>query len=247
MPLSQTYNPSPYYGPRAGAGGVGRAPTPWAPHGVDEFGAKLPAFYEHNGRKYKTEGEMQDARSADLQKQADATGKSVGTSWGETFYPRTSGNPYAPGGGGGTGGAGGGSGTAIDFNAAYSQIPDNNEPWIGGPSDADISGALNSSYARAKERSGLEAQGAARSIRALMGRRGLGGSRFALGKEAGAIQQGQAQLGEYNRDEAIQLARRKAQVGDMTYGGNITQRGQNMGQKNTRTQQALSLAALQAR
>jgi hypothetical protein len=224
----------------------GNAPTridPWT-------GKPLQQEYEYAGRKYHTEREMQDARTRELQKQADATGKSIGSSWGETFYPRTSGNPYAPGGGGtgGSGSAGGGSGTGtLDFNAAYSQIPNNSEPWIHGPTADEDQAAITASYARAKERAGLEAQGGAKSIRALMARRGLGGSKFAVGQEAKAIRGGQAILGEYGRDESLQFAKRRAGVADMTYGGGITQRGQNLGAKNTRTQQALSLAALQQR
>lgn len=247
MPLSQTYNPTPYYGGRAGAGGVGRAPTPWAPYGVDSRGAKLPEYYEYNGRKYRTEGEMQDARSIDLQQRADATGQSIGSSWGENFYPRSQagGNRYASA-GGGTGTAGGGTGT-VDFASALNEIPGGDEPWINAPTEEEDRAALAASYGRAKERAGGEALGAAKSIRALMARRGLGGSRFATSQEAGAITGGQQNLANFNRDEAMGFAKRRQNVADMGYQGGIAQRGQNIGSRQQRTSHALSLAALKAR
>jgi len=250
MPLSQTFNPTPSYGgygSRAGAGGTGRGPTPWAPYGTDSRGARLPEYYEYNGRKYKTEGEMQDARSMDLQTRADATGQSIGSSWGETFYPRTQAGGNRYGGGTGTGtSAGGGTGT-VDFSSALNEIPGGNEPWINAPSLEEDQASMAAAYGRAKERAGGEALGASRSIRALMARRGLGGSRFATSQEAGAITGGQQNLANFNRDEAMGLAKRRQNVADMGYQGGIAQRGQNIGSRQTRTSQALSLAALKAR
>src|SRR3970040_2104500 len=92
----------------------------------------------------------------------------------------------------GTGGsgtsAGGGTGTGtVDFSAALNAIP--KAPTGGGadPTDAEDPRQVAVSSARAKDRAGLEAQGAAKSIRSLMARRGLSGSNFAAAQEGGAV------------------------------------------------------------
>jgi hypothetical protein len=218
------------------------------------YGSSTTNRYRFQGTEYPSLAAVRaaiDRYNQDMSyreaQRAQASGMGFTTdAYGRTIYRNGPGSGGGGGGGGTGSSAGGGTGT-VDFSAALNQVPAGDEPWINPPGADEDQAAIAASYGRAKERAGGEALGASRSIRALMARRGLGGSRFALGQEARAITGGQQNLAEFNRDEAIGLAKRRQNVSDMGYQGGIAQRGQNIGSRQQRTSHALSLAALQAR
>lgn len=88
--------------------------------------------------------------------------------------------------------------------------------------------ARQASFARAKDQAGLIARSAMTGLNNAMGARGLAGSRYASGNMAGVVNQGANQLGEINREQAIQdldVARKRASE---LYQGGISQRGQDV-------------------
>lgn len=183
-------------------------------------------------------------------RRAAAIQRETGAEWVED--PNSSSVTYRSGAGGGSGSssssAGGGSGTGnVDFAGALSSIPKYPGAYIQAPNETDDPNLMAQAYGRAKDLAGLESQGAAKSIRSLMARRGLGGSRFAVSQEAGAVKHGLNRLGQYNLAEAQNRAKRGMEINDRNYQGGIAQRGQDVSAQGNRVSQAISLAALRAR
>ena len=96
---------------------------------------------------------------------------------------------------------------------------------IAGQEDA----ARQAAFARAKDQAGLIGRSAVNSLQNVMGGRGLVGSSIGGQQAAGVINQGATQLGDVNREQAIQDLQNARQRASEQYQGAITQRGQNLG------------------
>ena len=91
--------------------------------------------------------------------------------------------------------------------------------------------ARDAAFARAKERAGQTAGGAVQSLRNLYAGQGLTGSTMEAAALGGQVGNANANIGEFLREQAMQEATRAGQIADMTYQGDIAQRGQDAGRK----------------
>lgn len=103
----------------------------------------------------------------------------------------------------------------------------------------DSSAAMAASFARAKDRAGQIAQSALAGLRSNLGGRGLLGSGAEYKGTERIAAQGLGELGDVNREQAIQNANQAADFAKIGYQGDITQRGQDISAQ----QAANSLAA----
>lgn len=111
------------------------------------------------------------------------------------------------------------------------QIPfQSGAPGVGQIQMPDLSAAQNAAFARAKDREGQMAQGALTGLRSSLGGRGLLGSGAEQRGTANIANRGLANLGEVNREQAIQGASANVDAAKLGYQGAITQRGQDIGQ-----------------
>lgn len=94
-------------------------------------------------------------------------------------------------------------------------------------------------FNRAKDKVGESAQGALTGLRSSLGARGLLGSGVEGRQTASVFNEGQQQLGDVGRAQAIDAANQAQKNAELTYSGGITQRGQNL----TAQQAANALAA----
>jgi hypothetical protein len=94
----------------------------------------------------------------------------------------------------------------------------------------DLSAAQNAAFARAKDREGQLAQGALQGLRSQLGGRGLLGSGAEGRGTANIANRGLANLGEVNREQAIQGANANVDAAKLGYQGAIQQRGQDITQ-----------------
>lgn len=103
-------------------------------------------------------------------------------------------------------------------------------PLVGHPGGVggDEAAARAAAFARAKDQSGKVASAALRSLQEQMAGRGTGGSGIQDLMTAGVVQGAQAPLQELTRDQLMMDLNRAADISDLTYQGNITQRGQNI-------------------
>jgi hypothetical protein len=102
-------------------------------------------------------------------------------------------------------------------------------PQVKGPSQADRRAGESAAFARAKDRIGMTSQGAGKSLRALMSRRGLAGSGIEAGELGNLVSDARGQLGDVIRDQSIEGLRRDQAVEDRNYAGDISQRTTDMG------------------
>ena len=100
----------------------------------------------------------------------------------------------------------------------------------------DVSAARSAAFARAKDQSGQTARAAIDALRGEMAGRGVLGSGIEGGRTAEIVGQAAGGLGEVSREQAIQDAIAAAQYGAMQYGGDITQRGQDLAAQQQRAQ-----------
>jgi hypothetical protein len=101
--------------------------------------------------------------------------------------------------------------------------------------------ARSASFARAKDQAGLIGRSAMNSLAGVMGARGLTGSGLAANAAGGVINQQANQLGEVNREEAIQGGNLARQRASEQYQGGITERGQDISAINAQRQAMLGL------
>ncbi len=153
-------------------------------------------------------------------------------------------------GGGGGGGGGSGSGSASGQkipSANFSITPVGRETF----DTPGMEAKQAAEFARAKDLAGLTARSALTGLEGAMAGRGIVGSGVEGRGMASIINQGQQQLGEVGRQQAItgaELAQRNAET---AYQGGITQRGQDVSQQaldleRQKAQYAAMIAALQA-
>lgn len=114
-------------------------------------------------------------------------------------------------------------------------------PGPTGPA-ANEEAARAAAFARAKDQAGQVAQSAQNTVNDVMAARGLHGSSIEANALAGGVGKAQDVLNDFTRSQLIEDLNRAADVGDMTYQGNITMRGQDL----NRQQALLGLIAGQA-
>lgn len=106
--------------------------------------------------------------------------------------------------------------------------------------DGDEAAARAAAFARAKDQSGQINRGAVESLRSLYAGSGnVGAQRQGL---ENIVASGAADLNEFTRDQLMADLEREADVSDLTYTGNITQRGQDINRPfNPQLQALISL------
>ena len=98
----------------------------------------------------------------------------------------------------------------------------------GGGPDPNEAAARAAAFARAKEQAGGTALSALRALNNQSAERGQTGSSMERGMIGNVVGDAASQVNEYSRDQLMADLQRAAQLSDMEYQGNITQRGQNM-------------------
>ena len=88
--------------------------------------------------------------------------------------------------------------------------------------------ARASSFARAKDQAGLNAQAALKSLHAVMSATGRTGSSQEADRAYEVLGTGRSDVNSFIDKQLESELQRAAQVGDMTYQGGITQRGQDL-------------------
>ena len=89
--------------------------------------------------------------------------------------------------------------------------------------------ARAAAFARAKDTAGQIARSSLNALRDVASSRGIGGSSIEGGMSADIVGGQANNLGEFSREQLIQDLERQRQIADLSYQGNITQRGQNLG------------------
>lgn len=97
----------------------------------------------------------------------------------------------------------------------------------GGISGGESAGRA-AAFARAKEQAGGTALSALRSLGNLAAERGQTGSSMERNMIGGVVGGAAGQVNEFTRDQLMADLQREAELADMEYQGQITQRGQNM-------------------
>lgn len=171
---------------------------------------------------------------------SSSSSSSSGSQAGAGQFPRV-GFPGAGGGGGIVGHTEEGGGltpAGQTFNLGGSGAAANLPPPIAFQG-ADFSAAEQAAFARAKDKVGETTQGALTGLRSALGSRGLLGSGLEGKQTARIFTEGQGQLGDVARGQAIDAANQAQKNAELQYSGGITQRGQNL----TAQQAANALAA----
>jgi hypothetical protein len=96
---------------------------------------------------------------------------------------------------------------------------------------ADESAARANAFARAKDSAGLNAQAALKSLHAVMSATGRAGSSQEMSQAVNALGEGRSDVNSFIDKQLESELQRAAQVSDMTYQGDITQRGQDAAAK----------------
>jgi len=104
-------------------------------------------------------------------------------------------------------------------------------PQIPGPERVDDTQAAAEAYARAKDVAGRQGRAAMDALMDVQGARGIVGSGLGVNEAGGIIQEGAAQLGEFNRQQLINRIENERRRQEMIYQGGISQRGQDINQR----------------
>jgi len=158
---------------------------------------------------------------------------------------------YLDGGGSSAGASGSASGTWTPTWAPYSEPsggPAGQTMPAPGPvapvapvAAVDTSGAQRAAFARAKDQVGQTAAGAMAGLRSSLGGRGLLGSGGESRGAAAIINQGQGELGDVSRQQAIDDAARAQRTAEFNYSGGVAQRGQDIGAADTARAQDIAV------
>ena len=116
------------------------------------------------------------------------------------------------------------------FLAQTSKSPAASQPVVSHPgagpaSEADARAAA---FSRAKDQAGRIARSSLTSIAENMASKGMSGASVQALQEAGAINNAAGGLLELNRDQAMSDVNRAADVQDLNFAGRVTQRGQDL-------------------
>lgn len=94
--------------------------------------------------------------------------------------------------------------------------------------DGAETAARNAAFARAKEQAGQTALATLKSIRGLSEDRGLMGSSIEASQFGGALGDAAGDINDFTREQYIQDLDRAGRISDLSYTGDIQQRGQDM-------------------
>lgn len=119
--------------------------------------------------------------------------------------------------------------TAPETGGMIGQLP--NIPTVPGPERVDDTQAAAEAYARAKDVAGRQGRAAMDALMDVQGARGIVGSGLGVNEAGGIIQEGAAQLGEFNRQQLINRIENERRRQEMIYQGGISQRGQDINQR----------------
>lgn len=103
-----------------------------------------------------------------------------------------------------------------------------------GPTSGAAAAAQAAAFARAKDRTAKIAQGGIQSVQDEFAGRGLSGSPLEGGAIRDVMEGGVGQLGEASRDIALEESRRAQDVEDRNIQASLTQRGQDIGERESR-------------
>jgi hypothetical protein len=92
----------------------------------------------------------------------------------------------------------------------------------------DETAARAAAFARAKEQAGATARASLRSLQGVMDERGMTGSSTEAAQTGGVLGGAVNTVGDFTREQLMQDLGRAERIADMTYQGNITQRGQDL-------------------
>lgn len=124
----------------------------------------------------------------------------------------------------------------------WSQSGGASAPHVGyGGAGGAEEAARAAAFARAKDQSGKIALSGLKSVQENMSGRGISGSGIQDLSDAGVLQGAQVPLQELTRDQMMLDLNRGADISDMTYQGDITQRGQTLQAQQQQIQQLLGL------
>lgn len=186
-----------------------------------------------------------------------ASGQGPTGQWAIGAEPQEPAN-YGPGGtasrpraltsrGGSDGGAGGGDGyedlTMSNYQSAYSGLA-GAPPPVSPISMLNRKPAEDAAYGRAKDQAGAEARGAADQVSDELSARGIAGGGAEAALLGTIMNKAQGQLGEVNREQAIDYMRRADNVQDTNYSGAVQQRGQTINAEQQRQSNAMRLTEL---
>lgn len=208
-----------------------------------------------NGKQYQPyTPEWYNAMSADTQRRAKVGGQAQGNYAGEAlktlqgyvpgmFDPSTSTTTGA--GAYGPGGAGGG-GPIGYYGGAANGLPQGGVPPTAQLNMPSTAAAQAAEFNRAKDVVGNTSKAALTSLRSALGGRGMLGSGLESRGTANVINQGQQQLGDIVRQQAMtgsELANQAAMTG---YQGGIEQRGQDISSQQAANALRAQLAEAQS-
>jgi hypothetical protein len=112
-------------------------------------------------------------------------------------------------------------------------------PRIPEMESVDDSQAAREAYARAKDVAGSHGRAALDALMDIQGGRGIVGSGIGVNEAGGVIAEGARQLGDFNREQAIQRVENERRRREINYQGNISQRGQDYGGRGTELQRLI--------
>jgi hypothetical protein len=149
--------------------------------------------------------------------------------------------------------------TITDYRGAFREMPAlpprESVGRVGNMTMTDRTAAEDAAYGRARDQVGDEARGALTSLSDEMSARGLGGAGLEGALTGGILQKGQGQLGEVNREQAIDRMKRADEIQSQNYQGdllqraanlsaNVGQRGQDIGNNQSSVSNAMRLMEL---
>lgn len=213
----------------------------------------VPNYVDYNYQKQLKA--YQDAQAAESQRNAQNAGTAAGTAQKAAYEAKYPGyqTPPPPT----AGGSGGSSMAALQGLSSFQpsaqpmpQAPTANSfptssaqgttpPPLAHLAAPDSSGAQANEFARAKDQVGLQTRGAITGLAGAMAGRGTVGSGVEGRGQQQIVGQGQQQLGEVSRDQAITGANLAQKDAEAEYQGSIAQRGQDISRESTINSQML--------
>lgn len=154
---------------------------------------------------------------------------------------------------GGSGSGGSGSGGNVDVNALWQKSgvlqpppPMPMPPQVPHVSLADDTAARNAEFAKAKDTVGRLGRSRLNSLTSEMRSRGISGSGLEGELTAGEVDKAAGALGDVANNQAIEALKRRYQIDDENYHGDITQRAQDIGVGEGNANRALDALRMRA-
>jgi hypothetical protein len=102
------------------------------------------------------------------------------------------------------------------------------QPRVSMSPGPDETAARAAAFARAKEQAGATARASLRSLQGVIDERGMTGSSTEAAQTGGVLGGAVNTVGDFTREQLMQDLGRAERIADLTYQGNITQRGQDL-------------------